>query len=249
MPKARTWMPENPGLYIGWGFAQIDATRLDFWLAYDPAALIQGLGLQLPEPPDDDELLDGRMAWDSAAADAATSLARTVDPSSPVQVRVEIHPKRYEGPATGGAGGIEGELLRFLLSDDPIGRLADVLGIAAFGLAVKSKFAAVSSNAVGISDGFAVVEVARTIDAKYGARATTLLEAIHLHPSHLDKMNRVEGYLTVLRDDAWVYLVVVSFHGEVLDVSRMAVSGFTPEPDQDEPLPSFARKRSTKRRA
>jgi hypothetical protein len=209
---------------VGWGRAIVDGKDLRFDLYYDEPALIEALHVELPESPEDWGDLDDMEVyrrWQArrglAIADATESFVRDV--SQDVRARITIE---WGGPSTAGPGAIEGQVLSFLLGDQPIDRLASLIEIAGAGwLAVKAALAATSERPVGISDGWAVVIATRSVEEAYEAHATDLVEVTPLHPHNPDRFGTPEGYAVQLRDDDWLYSVVVSFPGDTLSVNRV----------------------------
>lgn len=220
----------------GPGWAEIDGVRLDFNLRYVGHALESSLGIEpAAAAPDDWEAFHRwRVLREIAVADATE--AATSDIAN-VPTRV---PVRYdEGVDTAGPGGLPGDVLLFLLGEDPIGRLADLIAI---GIGFKQTAAWLrdkTGHDVAFSDGAALLVMTPEVEAQFGASYTDIVAIQPLHPDDPDRFGLPNAYSITLSDDSYLYTGVVTSRGSLVSLVRLERANLTlpnlGEPEADEP--------------
>ncbi len=200
------------GGHLPFGTARFGRIELSFYLTCSQWELAEGVSFvsdDRPTRPGDQEMAQRLQAKN--ALGVAEAIEAAVSSFSPgVEVRATAY---LEGVPTGGPG-VEGEILRFFVDGDPVGRVADVLGILAGIKLTRDWIRQRQIEPVKVSDGVAVLLAADAMEAVRGARDVT----VHFVAPIGDFE---DGYATI------GYLVGFLHAGELvaLVVSRDGVAG------------------------
>lgn len=208
------WSEFDDGETREFGRAKVGPQVLEFAIGVEFGALDRTFPPPaIPAPPSADaEAMERHWARLALArVDTIEGAMREAMPGLEVRLRAEI-----QGPvAGGGGGGIEGELLRILVGDDPLGRVADLvaLGIALRGL--KGWIEDRTKARVEISDGVAVVFASEALQEATGITDSTLAFVAAVPPKNVDEMGSLDGYVVALRTGDVLRLFTVSPTGIV----------------------------------
>jgi hypothetical protein len=185
-----------------------------------------GMPEDLLRPPssrdsEEDKRLTARVGIARAEAVEAAIAARY--PGLPVRAVARILP-----PDTTGPGGDIPPILAMVLSDDPVGRIADyvALGVATLGLI---KWIGARKGSIdAIDDGIAMLIAASAIEAQTGARDLTLAAVQRLSAADPDPDfgRHPVGFVVGFRDDDNVYEVAISLQGVPGPVTTTSLSHF-----------------------
>jgi hypothetical protein len=205
----------DDGESLGFGRARIGPVVLDFAVGIDPGALERAFPApSIPAPASTDtEALERFWARSALArVDAVEGAVHQANPDVEVRLTAELQ-GRTDG---GGGGGIEGELLRILVGDDPLGRVADLvaLGVAIRGF--KKWLEDRTGARVEISDGVALLVASEALQQETGATDSTVAFVTVVPPKAVDELGYIDGYVVGLRSDNALHIFVVSATGSVV---------------------------------
>ena len=201
---------------IRYGSAQFGPVRLEFFVAVDESGLAKAIPLPpLPEPNPND-----REAWERYQARRALAKADTVEgalrqaaPGLDLRIEAPVQP----ATDTAGPGlGIEGEFIRFLISDDPVGRVADLLALAIGIRSLRDWLGEHTHKPTAISDGIAVILAAEAVEQSTGTRDTTVAFVAMIPPAAFDYAGPRDGYVVGLRAGSTLFVTVVGLYGRII---------------------------------
>jgi hypothetical protein len=216
------------GRELIFGTAQLGRSKYDFYLVYQAEDIQPALGIAPFEPavrPGDRELAR-RLEMKNRLRVAEALEAAIVEAAPGIEARATVDFE--QGVRTAGPG-LGGEVLRFFVSDDPLGRLADLISILGAVKAAKGWLEGHQSAAVRISDGVAILLAADALTESRG-----ILDVSVHYCAPLDDLE--DGYSTVgflvgLRHADGLTQVVVGASGRVGAIEDIDLKSVVP-PDQ-----------------
>lgn len=211
------------------GSAQFGPERLDFFLVADQMRLAEKIRV----PPIKEADPNDAEAWQRfqarvalAKADAYEAALSEAVPAITSRISVSIG----GDVDTAGPGlGIEGEFIRFLVSEDPIGRTADLIALAVGVRALHGWLAEKTKRPVVVSEGAAVIFASAAVEARTGSRDTTLAFVSRIPPAQFDYSGPRDGYVVGLRDEASLHMTMVGLYGQIVHEESWPVAGLLAE--------------------
>lgn len=131
----------------------------------------------------------------------------------------------FDFGSTAGPGAGEPAILALLLTDDPVGRVADLISWAVGAKAVYDWIRRKGGEITSIDDGVAVLYAADAIQEKTGDGDLTLLLADQVVPPHADPWD-FAGYRVAFGDAEVVHEVFVTRKGEVREIATLRPEHF-----------------------
>ncbi len=200
---------------VRFGSALYGPQRLDFFLAAD----IGKLGELAPHVPEPEPIEGDQEGWERSLVRSsilrADAIERALTEAVP-GVKPRIEANLSGGVDSAGPGlGIEGEIIRLLVSDDPLGRVANLLQVGTSILLLKKWLETRTEKPVPISDGVAVIEATIALENDSGIRDSTLAFVSNVPPREFDYVGPRDAYVVGLRAKDELHVFLVGVYGGV----------------------------------
>lgn len=146
-----------------------------------------------------------------AAAEALEAAIEAEVPGFQIRVRAELEPN-FD---TAGPGALPPPIFELFVGDDPIGRIADYIGIAEGLRKLFGWLKGRGADPLTVDNGTAMILAAGAIFGNTSERDLTLNFVEEIRPAVRDWEGQVEGYLVGFRNESTIFEVPVMLDGSV----------------------------------